>query len=46
MVTSHDVTAFRARYLNSLHKNELIPKLCKTDGQIESGNTIICAVEF
>ena len=46
MVTSHDVTAFRAKSFNSLLKNEFIPRICKTDGQKGSGNTIIYAVEL
>ena len=46
MMTSHDVTAFRARYLNSLHKNEFMQRIRKADGQRGRVNTIICVVEF
>ena len=45
-VNNGDVTAFRAGYFNSLHKNEFVLRICKADGQIGRVNTIICAVEF
>ena len=45
-VNNGDVTAFSARYFNSLNKNEFMPRIRKTDGQIGRANTILCAVEF
>ena len=45
-VNNGDVTSFRAWYFKSFHKNEVMVRSRKTDGQIGLVNTIIWAAEF